>query len=68
MDRAEEVIITGQQLLSDNHLYPTEIVEPKCLELQRICSLLSQRLEKRLYNLNKYRELMEHIDKVICHC
>jgi len=39
-------------------------VEPKCVELQRVCTILSQRLERRLHMLTKCRELMERIDKV----
>ncbi|XP_044580214.1 guanine nucleotide exchange factor DBS-like isoform X6 [Cotesia glomerata] len=68
IDRAEEVIAAGQQLLSGRHQCPTEVVEPKCAELQRVCTILSQRLERRLHTLTKCRELMERIDKANAWC
>ncbi|XP_014229850.1 guanine nucleotide exchange factor DBS-like isoform X2 [Trichogramma pretiosum] len=68
LDRAEEVISAGQQLLSDRHQCPAEVVEPKCVELQRVCTILGQRLERRLHTLAKCRELMEHIDKANAWC
>ncbi|XP_011297911.1 guanine nucleotide exchange factor DBS isoform X2 [Fopius arisanus] len=68
IDRAEEVIAAGQQLLSGRHQCPTEVVEPKCAELQRVCTMLSQRLERRLHTLTKCRELMERIDKANAWC
>ncbi|XP_043285337.1 guanine nucleotide exchange factor DBS-like isoform X3 [Venturia canescens] len=68
IDRAEEVITAGQQLLSGRHQCPTEVVEPKCAELQRVCTILSQRLERRLHTLTKCRELMERIDKANTWC
>ncbi|XP_008211520.1 guanine nucleotide exchange factor DBS isoform X2 [Nasonia vitripennis] len=68
IDRAEEVITAGQQLLSGRHQCPAEVVEPKCAELQRVCTILSQRLERRLHTLTKCRELMEHIDKANTWC
>jgi len=58
------VITAGQQLLSGRHQCPADVVEPKCVELQRVCTILSQRLERRLHMLTKCRELMERIDKV----
>ncbi|KAK0078018.1 hypothetical protein PV325_003154 [Microctonus aethiopoides] len=68
IDRAEEVIAAGQQLLNGRHQCPTDVVEPKCAELQRVCSILSQRLERRLHTLTKCRELMERIDKANVWC
>ncbi|KAJ8665697.1 hypothetical protein QAD02_007359 [Eretmocerus hayati] len=64
VDRAEEVINAGQQLSSGRHQCPTEVVEPKCAELQRVCTILNQRLERRLHTLTKCRELMEHTEKI----
>lgn len=58
------MISAGQQLLSGRHQCPADVVEPKCVELQRVCTILSQRLERRLHMLTKCRELMERIDKV----
>ncbi|KYN09271.1 Guanine nucleotide exchange factor DBS [Trachymyrmex cornetzi] len=68
IDRAEEVISAGQLLLSGRHQCPADVVEPKCVELQRVCTILSQRLERRLLMLTKCRELMERIDKANTWC
>ncbi|XP_014215398.1 guanine nucleotide exchange factor DBS-like isoform X2 [Copidosoma floridanum] len=68
IERAEEVITAGQRLLSGRHQCPAEVVEPKCAELQRVCTILGQRLERRLHTLNKCRELMEQIDKANTWC
>lgn len=65
IDRAEEVITAGQQLLSGRHQCPAEVVEPKCAELRRVCTILNQKLERRLHTLSKCRELMEHIERVL---
>ncbi|GLH15336.1 Uncharacterized protein GBIM_19803 [Gryllus bimaculatus] len=63
MDRAEELISMGQQLLSSRHYCPLECVQPKCSELQRMCRLLSERLDSRLEMLAKNKELQERIEK-----
>ncbi|XP_011505460.1 PREDICTED: guanine nucleotide exchange factor DBS-like [Ceratosolen solmsi marchali] len=68
IDRAEEVVISGEQLLSDRHQCPVEIVKPKCVELQRICSMINQKLERRLHTLAKYQQLMEYIDMANTWC
>jgi hypothetical protein len=63
IERAEELISTGQQLLHSRHYCALDCVQPKCSELQRMCQLLSERLESRLSTLAKCRELQERIDK-----
>ncbi|XP_053965185.1 guanine nucleotide exchange factor DBS-like isoform X2 [Anastrepha ludens] len=63
IERAGEVISAGQQLLGVRGVYPWEIVQPKCDELQRVCDIISERLCKRLEILAKNRELMERVEK-----
>ncbi|CAD7014174.1 unnamed protein product [Ceratitis capitata] len=63
IERAGEVICAGQQLLGVRGVYPWEIVQPKCDELQRVCDIISERLCKRLEILAKNRELMERVEK-----
>lgn len=64
IDRAEEVIASGQLLLKTRCACPLECVEPKCSELSRIASMLSDRITKRMDCLLKCRELMERVEKV----
>jgi len=64
VEHAEEVIQTGQQLVGSRGVYPWEIVQPKCDELQRVCDIISMRLTKRLEILAKNSELMERVEKV----
>lgn len=64
IERAGEVISAGQQLLGVRGVYPWEIVQPKCDELQRVCDIISERLCKRVEILGKNRELMERVEKV----
>ncbi|XP_067010975.1 guanine nucleotide exchange factor DBS [Anabrus simplex] len=63
IERAEELISTGEQLLCSRHYCPLDCVQPKCSELQRMCKLLSERLESRLGTLVKNRDLQERIEK-----
>ncbi|KAM7344260.1 guanine nucleotide exchange factor DBS isoform 6-T10 [Cochliomyia hominivorax] len=63
IDKATEVIAAGQQLIGSRGVYPWEIVQPKCDELQRVCDIITERLQKRLEILNKNRELMERVEK-----
>lgn len=63
IERAEELISVGQQLLHSRHYCALDCVQPKCSELQRMCQLLSERLESRLNTLAKCRDLQERIDK-----
>lgn len=65
IEKAAEVIKAGQQLIGSRGVYPWEIVQPKCDELQRVCDIITERLQKRLEILNKNRELMERVEKVI---
>uniref|UniRef100_A0A1B0GCA0 CRAL-TRIO domain-containing protein n=1 Tax=Glossina morsitans morsitans TaxID=37546 RepID=A0A1B0GCA0_GLOMM len=63
IDEAAETIVAGQKLIGSRGVYPWEIVQPKCDELQRICDIISERVKKRLEILNKNRELMERVEK-----
>ncbi|XP_055838288.1 guanine nucleotide exchange factor DBS isoform X2 [Episyrphus balteatus] len=63
IERAEQVISAGQQLIGIRGAYPWEIVQPKCDELARVCDIIHERLCKRLEILSKNRELMERVEK-----
>ncbi|XP_061393658.1 guanine nucleotide exchange factor DBS-like, partial [Musca vetustissima] len=63
IEKASEVIAAGQQLIGSRGVYPWEIVQPKCDELQRMCDIITEKLQKRLEILNKNRELMERVEK-----
>nr|CAH7726390.1 unnamed protein product [Callosobruchus chinensis] len=63
VDRADEVISSGQHLVSINSC-PRECVEPKCTELIRVRNLLLERLAKRIEALTTTRTLLERIDNV----
>lgn len=63
LDRAEEVISCGRQLIQ-KAACPKEVVQPKCDELSRIMSLITDRLSKRHEILLKSRELMDRVEKV----
>ena len=64
IERAEEVISIGQQLISARGACPREVVQPKCDELLRVCEIVNERLTRRHDTLTKNRELMERIEKV----
>lgn len=63
--QAEELIASGHQLLATRHYCPLECVQPKCSELQRVCTLLRERLEIRRQTLEKCHHLQEQVDRVI---
>lgn len=63
-ERAEEVVATGQQLISvRGGACPADVVQPKCDELSRVCDIVSERLARRLETLLKSRDLMERVEK-----
>lgn len=64
VERAEEVISSGQQLLNIKNSCPLECVEPKCNELLRVREILMERLAKRMDILLKCRDLMEQLEQV----
>ncbi|RZF49087.1 hypothetical protein LSTR_LSTR008373 [Laodelphax striatellus] len=63
IERAEELVSRGQNLLRGRHYLHLQCVTPKCEELQRMCMTLSERLQKRSETLAKYRDLQEQVDK-----
>ncbi|BFG03120.1 guanine nucleotide exchange factor DBS [Drosophila madeirensis] len=63
VERTEEVLHAGQQLIGSRGVYPWEVVQPKCDELQRVCHVVNMRLTKRLEILAKNSELMERVEK-----
>ncbi|XP_015038992.1 guanine nucleotide exchange factor DBS isoform X4 [Drosophila pseudoobscura] len=63
VERIEEVVHAGQQLIGSRGVYPWEVVQPKCDELQRVRDVIGMRLTKRLDILAKNSELMERVEK-----
>lgn len=63
LDRAEEVHSCGVQLIQ-KAACPRDVVQPKCDELSRIRSLITERLNRRHDTLHKSRELMDRVEKV----
>ncbi|XP_049825269.1 guanine nucleotide exchange factor DBS-like isoform X2 [Aethina tumida] len=63
IERAEEVISSGQHLITIKNSCPLECVQPKCAELKRMKDILIEKLTKRMEDLNKCRELMERMEK-----
>lgn len=63
IERAEEVVSTGNHLIKIKNSCPLECVEPKCTELLRMKEILVERLTKRVETLYKCKELMEKIEK-----
>ncbi|XP_044741332.1 guanine nucleotide exchange factor DBS-like isoform X2 [Chrysoperla carnea] len=68
IDRAEELVSTGQQLLQIKNSLSLDCIEPKCSELNRMCDILSERLTRRLDTLTKCRDLMERVEKANSWC
>lgn len=64
IDRAEEVISSGQHLITINNSCPIECVEPKCTELINVRDLLLEKLEKRMETLVSTRTLLERVEGV----
>ncbi|KAF2903495.1 hypothetical protein ILUMI_02685 [Ignelater luminosus] len=64
IERAEEVISSGEQLLKIRNSFPHECIEPKCSELMRIHDDLLEKLARRMDTLVKCKNLMEQIEKI----
>lgn len=64
VERAEEVVSSGHNLMQNNNLYPLQCVEPKCTELGRLKDNLLDKLEKRKNLLLLSRQVMEEIERV----
>lgn len=60
-----QICIIGKKLLIKTSTVPHECVEPKCTELNRVRTALSDKITKRLETLDKWRELMEQVERVI---
>ncbi|XP_031630381.1 guanine nucleotide exchange factor DBS isoform X3 [Contarinia nasturtii] len=68
IERAEEVVAIGQQLISVRGACPKEVVQPKCDELSRVCDMVTERLSRRLEILLKSRDLMTRVEKANSWC
>ncbi|XP_055311339.1 guanine nucleotide exchange factor DBS isoform X6 [Sitodiplosis mosellana] len=68
IERAEEVVSIGQQLINVRGACPKEVVQPKCDELSRVCDMVTERLSRRLEILLKSRDLMKRVEKANSWC
>lgn len=64
IERAEQLVAQGQQMLRIKNSLSMDSIDPKCGELNRMSTILTQRLSKRLDTLVKCRDLMEQVEKV----
>ncbi|KAL1493421.1 hypothetical protein ABEB36_011480 [Hypothenemus hampei] len=63
IQRAEDVIASGNMLIRAQNTCPIECVEPKCNELIEMKDMLFVKLSKRKELLIRNRELMEKVEK-----
>ena len=61
--RAEKLEDDGQQLIADEH-YAMDCIQPKCVELQRICTKYRDLVDTRGVLISRYKDLQERMDKV----
>lgn len=64
IERAEEVVSSGQSLIQNKVFYPLQCVEPKCCELIRMRDTLVEKLNKRKEILTTSKEIVEQLEKV----
>lgn len=62
--KAEEVILSGQQLVKIRSSCPLECIQPKCTELIRLRDILNEKIVARKQYFMKCKELTEQIEKV----
>ncbi|KAG1682081.1 Guanine nucleotide exchange factor DBS [Nymphon striatum] len=60
--KAQYIQQVGEQLIEANH-YAVDSIQPKCVELQRMCNELKVKMEKRIDTLERYRDLQTRIEK-----
>ncbi|KAF5275360.1 hypothetical protein FQR65_LT04188 [Abscondita terminalis] len=63
IERAEEVISSGEQLLKIKNSFPHECIKPKCNELICIRDSLVEKLYERMNTLIEHKNLLEKIEK-----
>ncbi|KAF5296920.1 hypothetical protein FQA39_LY12277 [Lamprigera yunnana] len=63
IERTEEVISSGEQLLKIKHSFPNECIKPKCNELICIRDSLMEKLYRRMNTLTEYKSLLQRIDR-----
>jgi hypothetical protein len=64
IERAEEVVSSGQNLIQNKMFYPLQCVEPKCCELIRMRDTLVEKLLKRKETLTTSKQIIEEVEKV----
>lgn len=62
LEKAEQLRQTGRELIMAGH-YAVDSIEPKCVELERMCADFQEKLRQRMDVLQRYRDLQERIDK-----
>nr|XP_015837407.1 PREDICTED: guanine nucleotide exchange factor DBS isoform X1 [Tribolium castaneum]XP_015837728.1 PREDICTED: guanine nucleotide exchange factor DBS isoform X1 [Tribolium castaneum]XP_015837982.1 PREDICTED: guanine nucleotide exchange factor DBS isoform X1 [Tribolium castaneum] len=68
IERAEEVVSSGQSLIQNKVFYPLQCIEPKCCELITMRDTLVEKLNKRKETLAISKEVIEQIDKANIWC
>jgi hypothetical protein len=63
IERAEEVVSSGQNLIQNKMFYPLQCVEPKCCELIRMRDTLVEKLLKRKETLTTSKQIIEEVEK-----
>ena len=63
LDRAAILESKGHELIASKH-YAVDCIEPKCIELSRMCTQWEERWKRRSDSLIKERNLQDRIEKV----
>ncbi|KAG0430070.1 hypothetical protein HPB47_023040 [Ixodes persulcatus] len=61
-EKAEQLRQAGRELIVGGH-YAVDSIEPKCVELERMCADFQEQLRQRLDVLHRFRDLQHRIDK-----
>lgn len=64
IQKAEEVILSGQQLMKIRSSCPLECIQPKCAELIRLRDILNDKMTARKQHLMKCKELTGQTERV----
>ncbi|XP_077514726.1 guanine nucleotide exchange factor DBS-like isoform X2 [Amblyomma americanum] len=62
LEKAEQLRQAGRGLIMASH-YAVDSIEPKCVELERMCADFQEQLRLRMDVLHRYRDLQGRIDK-----
>ncbi|OQR70233.1 guanine nucleotide exchange factor DBS-like, partial [Tropilaelaps mercedesae] len=62
LEKADHLQRIGSRLLEGGH-YATDSIEPKCIELERLCLEFRDRYQQRKEKLVRYRDLQERVER-----